>query len=72
MKNFKQKMSKTAFYMQRLMTRSTEVQEAVARKDKDSLLKTCRQLKIPKRYAITLAALLFFGPLPCQLVWPPP
>jgi len=72
MKNLKQKMSKIAFYMQRLMTRSTEVQEAVTRKDKDSLLRTCRELKIPKRYAVVLAALLFFGPLASQLAWPPP
>jgi hypothetical protein len=48
---------------------SDKVQEAVAKNDKDSLLKICRKAKIPRTYSSTIiSVLLSVGP---DQKWPP-
>jgi len=72
MESLKEKSSEVSFYLQRLVdpTIFSEVQSAVARKDKDAFIKACKKVKIPKKYIVILMTVLFtVGP--AQWHWPP-
>jgi len=71
MESLKEKASKVSYYLQRLRDSTTfsEVQSAVARKDKDAFIKACRKVKIPKKYIVILMTILLTVE-PAQIRWP--
>ena len=72
MEGLKRRASEISFYLQRLMepTIFSEVQDAVARKDRESFVNACKKVKIPGKYITVIMTILFTIPL--QLTWPPP
>jgi hypothetical protein len=71
MKPLNERIAEISQHLQSLATPefSDKVQEAVAKNDKDSLLKICRNAKIPRTYSSTVvSALLSVGP---DQKWPP-
>jgi hypothetical protein len=72
MESFKEKAAEVSFYLQHLTeyTIFSEVQSAVARKDKDAFIKACRKVKIPKKYVAVLMTILLTVE-PTQIPWPP-
>ena len=73
MKNFKERMADVSQYLQQLMDPSvfTEVQNAVEKKDKKSLMEVCSKVKIPEIYTgVIVSVLLSIGPQ--QIKWPAP
>ena len=72
MKTINERLSDVAFHLQSLATPkfSSEVQEAVERKDKTAILKVCKKAKIPGSYLdIVVSVLLSVSP---QQKWPEP
>jgi len=61
MKPLNARISDVSFHLQSLATPelSSEVQDAIEKKDKDLLLKVCRKAKIPAAYLGTIVSLLF-------------
>jgi len=70
MKTFRERISEISVHLQSLATPelSQRVQDAVERKDKNTLVKLCRQAKIPGSYTgIVVSVLLSVSP---QQKWP--
>jgi hypothetical protein len=70
MKTFNERIADISFYLQSLTTPefSSQVQDAVERKDKQSLIETCKKAKIPGTYLSTVVSvLLSVGP---EQKWP--
>jgi hypothetical protein len=71
MKTLRERISDISFYLQSLATPefSSRVQDAVERKNKNTLVKLCKQAKIPGSYTgIVVSVLLSVSP---QQKWPP-
>ena len=71
MKTLKERIADVSFYLQSLMAPNVfpKVQDAVERKDKNLLMKACREAKIPEIYlGIVVSVLLTIGP---AQKWPP-
>jgi hypothetical protein len=72
MKTLSERISEVSFHLQSLAAPefSSKVQEAVERKDKNSLVKVCKKAKIPGSYInIIVSVLLSVGP---EQKWPWP
>lgn len=72
MKTLNERISDVSFHLQSLAAPefSSKVQEAVERKDKNSLVKVCKKAKIPGSYIdIVVSVLLSVGP---EQKWPWP
>ena len=72
MKTLRERIADVSFHLQSLMAPDVfpKVQDAVERKDKNSLMKVCRKAKIPEIYLSILVPVLFtIGPE--QPKWPP-
>ncbi|MCJ7634497.1 hypothetical protein MUP77_19150 [Candidatus Bathyarchaeota archaeon] len=70
MKTLNERISDVSFHLQSLATPEffSKVQDAVERKDKNSLIKVCKKAKIPASYLdIVVSVLLAIGP---QQKWP--
>ena len=70
MEALKGRIADVSLYLQSLMAPDVfpKVQDAVAKKDKNLLIKVCRQAKIPEIYlGIVVSVLLTVGP---QQKWP--
>lgn len=70
MKTFKERISDVSFHLQSLISPKIlpEVQEAVAQKDKNLLIKVCRKAEVPEIYLSTVVSfLLSVSP---QQKWP--
>jgi hypothetical protein len=70
MKTFGERISDISFHLQSLATPefSSRVQDAIERKNKNTLVKLCRQAKIPRSYTdIVVSVLLAVSP---QQKWP--
>jgi hypothetical protein len=61
MKNLNERIKDVSCHLQTLATPefSSEVQQAVERSDKSSLIKVCRKAKIPQRYIGTVTSVIF-------------
>jgi len=73
MKNLEERITEVSHYLQRLMEPAVfpDVQNAVEKKDKNSLIAICRKIKIPEIYvALMVSVLLSVGPE--QGKWPYP
>ena len=71
MKTLNERIADVAFHLQSLTAPefSSQVQDAVERKDKNSLIKVCKKAKIPAAYLGTVVSvLLSVGP---EQKWPP-
>jgi len=71
MKTLNERIADVSLYLQSLTAPDffPEVQDAVERKDKNSLMKVCRKAKIPAIYlGIVVSVLLAIGP---KQKWPP-
>ena len=72
MKTLNERISDVSFHLQSLAAPefSSKVQDAVERKDKNSLLKVCKKARIPGSYIdIVVSVLLSVGP---EQKWPSP
>jgi hypothetical protein len=72
MKTLSERISDVSFHLQSLAAPefSLKVQEAVERKDKNSLVKVCKKAKIPGSYIdVVVSVLLSVGP---EQKWPWP
>ena len=60
MENLKERMANISMYLQRLMEPEVfpEVQNAVEKKDKDSLIDVCRKIRIPEIYTGVIVSVL--------------
>ncbi len=70
MKTFGERVSDISFYLQSLAKPefSSRVQEAVERKNKNTLVNLCRQAKVPRSYTgVVVSVLLAVSP---QQKWP--
>lgn len=70
MKTLKERIADVSFYLQSLIVPNVfpNVQDAVERKDKNLLMKTCKEAKIPAIYlGIVVSMLLSVGP---EQKWP--
>jgi len=71
MKNLTERISDVSFHLQSLIAPNIfpKVQDAIEKKDKNLLMKTCKEAKIPTIYLGTvMSVLLSVGP---QQKWPP-
>ena len=71
MKNLNERIADVSAYLQSLNAPEfySQVQDAVERKDKNSLIKVCKKAKIPSSYLSTVVSvLLSVGP---DQKWPP-
>jgi hypothetical protein len=71
MKTLNERIADVAFHLQSLTASkfSSQVQDAVERKDKNSLIAVCKKAKIPTAYIGTVVSvLLSVGP---EQKWPP-
>jgi hypothetical protein len=61
MKKLNERIKDVSFHLQTLTAPefSSEVQQAVEKNDKTSLVKVCRKAKIPQRYIGTVASIIF-------------
>lgn len=61
MKDLKEKISEVSSYLQRLVERDVfpEVVEAVAKSDKDSLVRACKKAEVPEVYTGSIVSVLF-------------
>ena len=72
MKTINERIADVSFHLHSLATPefSSEIQNAVERKDKNSIIKVCKKAKIPAIYlSIVVSVLLSVGP--DQAKWPP-
>ena len=73
MKNLKERIADVSQYLQHLMEPAVfpEVQNAVEKKDKDSLVEVCRKIKIPEIYiGVVVSVLLSISPRQPKWPWP--
>jgi hypothetical protein len=71
MKTLNERIADVSFHLQSLTTPEffSQVQDAVDRRDKNSLIKVCKKAKIPRIYLSTVVSvLLSVGP---EQKWPP-
>lgn len=72
MKTLNERIAEVSFHLHSLAAPefSSEIQDAVERKDKNSIIKVCKKAKIPAIYLGTVVSVLL-SVSPDQVKWPP-